>query len=234
VLGLFCGLPARAAPKLQTFHIEAGEATLTLNEFSRQSSLQLLFDYNIVRGRKTRAVSGEYAAPVALEKMLADTGLVFDFVNDRTLAVTLVNHDAATGSATAEARSAGSRHAQSAETQSVAHAEVGSNDLSVDPRTPDLEEVTITGTHVRGEQPVGDHLISLRRDEINASGAGTVTEFLRTLPQAFGGGPSEDTHFFQPGNGHELRPGGRNQPAWTRGTGYARIDQWQAPCARRQ
>jgi len=196
VLGLFCGPPARAAPRLQTFHIEAGDAALTLNEFSRQSSLQLLFDYNIVRGRQTRAVSGEYAATAALEQMLADTGLVFDFVNDRTLAVTLVNHDATAGSAPAEARSAGSRQAQSAETQSVAHEKVGANDLSVDPRTPDLEEVTITGTHVRGEQPIADHLISLGRDDINSSGAGTVPDFLRTLPQAFGGGPSEDTHFF--------------------------------------
>ncbi len=196
VLGLFCGLPARAAPRLQTFHIEAGEATRTLNEFSRQSSLQLLFDYNVVRGRKTRAVSGEYEAPAALEQMLADTGLVFDFVNDRTLAVTLVNDGAAAGSATADAHSPGSRYARAAETQSVAHREAGSNDVSVDRRTPDLEEVTITGTHLRGEQPIGDHLISLGRDEIDSSGAATVPDFLRTLPQAFGGGPSEDTHFF--------------------------------------
>src|ERR1700730_10882276 len=154
VLGLFCGLPARAAPKLQTFHIEAGDASLTLNECSRQSSVQLLFDYNIVRGRKTRAVSGEWAAPAALKLMLADTGLVFNFVNDRTLAVTLVNDDAAAGSATADAHSPGSRHTRAAETQSVAHREAGSNDVSVERRTPDLEEVTITGTHVRGEQPI--------------------------------------------------------------------------------
>src|SRR5882762_6481257 len=50
VLALFVCLPARATPKLQTFHIDAGDATLTLNEFGRQSSLQLLFDYTIVRG----------------------------------------------------------------------------------------------------------------------------------------------------------------------------------------
>ena len=78
VLGLAVSLPARAAPKVQTFHIEAGHATLTLNEFSRQSTLQLLFDYNIVRGRRTRAISGEYEAPAALRQMLADTGLVFE------------------------------------------------------------------------------------------------------------------------------------------------------------
>src|ERR1700732_2353782 len=109
VLGLLCGLPARAAPRLQTFHIEAGDATRTLNEFSRQSSLQLLFDYNIVRGRKTRAVSGEYEAPAALKQMLADTGLVFDFVNDRTLAGTFLSHEEGAGSTIADAPSAARR-----------------------------------------------------------------------------------------------------------------------------
>src|SRR5712672_2705578 len=77
-LALLVSLPARAASKVHTFHIEAGDATLTLNEFSRQSSLQLLFDYNIVRGRKTRAISGEYDASAALRQMLVDTGLAFD------------------------------------------------------------------------------------------------------------------------------------------------------------
>jgi iron complex outermembrane receptor protein len=82
-------VPAPAATALQSFHIDAGDATLTLNEFSRQSNLQLLFDYNVVRGRRTRAVSGDYEPTAALRQMLAGTGLVFDFVNDRTLAVTL-------------------------------------------------------------------------------------------------------------------------------------------------
>src|SRR5690349_13525907 len=68
-VALFAGAPAFATPKLQTFHIDAGDATFTLNEFSRQSTLQLLFDYNIVRGRKTRAVSGEFEASVALRQM---------------------------------------------------------------------------------------------------------------------------------------------------------------------
>jgi len=52
--------PAFAGQRLQEFHIDAGDATLTLNEFSRQSSLQLLFDYNIVRGKRTQAIEGEF------------------------------------------------------------------------------------------------------------------------------------------------------------------------------
>jgi iron complex outermembrane receptor protein len=189
--------PARAGPKLQTFHIEAGDATRTLNEFSRQSSLQLLFDYNIVRGRKTHAVSGEYEASAALRQMLVDTGLVFDFVNDRTLAVTLLNHDGGRGSAIADMPPAMRRgRAPAAAPQSVERPGPGSGELSVDPKAPGLEEIRITGTHLRGEAPVGEYVTSLDRSDINADPAATVRDLLRTLPQTFGGGPTEDTHYF--------------------------------------
>ncbi|MFL6604468.1 MAG: TonB-dependent receptor domain-containing protein [Steroidobacteraceae bacterium] len=194
-LALLVSLPARATSKVQTFHIEAGDATLTLNEFSRQSSLQLLFDYNIVRGRKTRAVRGEYAPAAALEQMLADTGLVFDFVNDRTLAVTS-RTPGGTGSAVADLPPVRGSHTYSAERQTVQHNAPGSGELGSDPKAPEIEEVRITGTLLRGEAPVGEHVTRLDRDDINASPAATVQDLLHALPQAFGGGPSEDTHFF--------------------------------------
>jgi iron complex outermembrane recepter protein len=187
--------PAFAGPKLQQFHIDAGDATLTLNQFSRQSSLQLLFDYNIVRGRRTRAISGEFEASAALKQMLVDTGLVFDFVNDRTLAVTLVN-EPASGSAVAAGPAANPpAHARSADTQTVTHDQAGTADPAADSKAPELEEVRITGTNVRGEEPVGEHVISLDREDIDTSGAATVQDFLRTLPQTFGGGPTEDTRY---------------------------------------
>jgi iron complex outermembrane receptor protein len=196
-LALLASLPARAAPRLQTFHIEAGDAALTLNEFSRQSGLQLLFDYNIVHGRKTRTISGEYEASAALRQMLVDTGLVFDFVNDRTLAVTLLRHDGGTGSATSDVPSGVRRsRTTSAEPQSVERAGPGSGELYSDPKAPELEEIRITGTHLRGEAPVGEHVTSLDRGDINASPAATVQDLLRSLPQTFGGGPTEDTHYF--------------------------------------
>src|SRR6185295_524580 len=195
-LMLLVSLPARATSKAQTFHIEAGDATLTLNEFSRQSSLQLLFDYNIVRGRKTHAVKGEYEASAALKQMLIDTGLIFDFVNDRTLAVTLPTHGG-TGSAIADAPSTTRRsHTYSAESQSVERNAPGTDELSSDPKAPELEEIRITGTLLRGEAPVGEHVTSLDRDDINANPAATVRDLLRALPQTFGGGPSQDTHYF--------------------------------------
>src|SRR5262249_10799732 len=119
-------LPAFAAPKLQTFYIEAGDAALTLNEFSRQAGLQLLFDYNVVRGRQTRAIKGELEQSAALQQMLADTGLVFEYVNDRTLAITQNNHQAGPGSAVAEVTTPRRRTQSASETQSVVRQDAGS------------------------------------------------------------------------------------------------------------
>jgi iron complex outermembrane recepter protein len=202
-LVVFCGLlwlvlltrPAFAGPKLQQFHIDAGDATLTLNEFSRQSNLQLLFDYNIVRGRKTHPISGEFEAQEALKQMLADTGLEFDFINKRTLAVTLIDQEQKSGSAVATGPSTTPpARARSVEPQTVTHEGSGTGDPAADAKAPELEEVRITGTNLRGEPPVGEHVISLgREDDIEPSGAATVQDFLRTLPQTFGGGPTEDT-----------------------------------------
>src|SRR5882757_6140111 len=86
-LALHTAVASAAGPR-RHFDLEAGDASLMLNEFSRQSDLQVLFDFNILRGLKTRAVTGDLDASTALTSMLKGTNLVFDFVNDRTLAVT--------------------------------------------------------------------------------------------------------------------------------------------------
>jgi hypothetical protein len=53
------------------FDIAAGnDASLTINEFSRQSSIQVLFNFNEVRGLTTRPVKGDLDPSVALKQML--------------------------------------------------------------------------------------------------------------------------------------------------------------------
>jgi iron complex outermembrane recepter protein len=194
LLILICAI-AQAAPKLQTFHIAAGDAAATLNEFSRQSNLQLLFDYSVVRGRRTHAVTGDLPAAAALHRMLQDTGLTFDFVNDRTLSIAVADGGNGAGSAVAAPPAASDGHTRLPEKQGVERNQAGSAAVPVDWRTAETREVIVTGTHLR-EPPVGDHVISSGRDSIETSGAATVQDFLRTLPQTFGGGPSEDTHYF--------------------------------------
>ena len=46
-----------------------------------------------------------------------------------------------------------------------------------------VEEVVVTGTSIRGEQPVGSDLISVTRDDIVAIGAPTTAQLLTKVPQ---------------------------------------------------
>ena len=159
-----------AAP-LRHFELEAGDASVMLNEFSRQSDLQVLFDFNILRGMKTRAVNGDFEPSTALKSMLKGTNLIYDFVNDRTLAVT------------PKKPSFLSR---------LWHR------LKSRPKHPsdddDLEQVLISGSGESGTHPLlGAQTLQFGRAEIERSGFATTEDFLRTLPQVFGGGPTQDT-----------------------------------------
>ena len=162
---------ADAAGPRRHFQLEAGDASVMLNEFSRQSDLQVLFDFNILRGMKTQEVNGTLEASAALKAMLKGTNLIFDFVNDRTLAVT------------PKKPSFLSRLWQRLKTHPT---RVTQKD--------DLEQVLIFGSGESGTQPLlGAQTLRLGRSEIERSGLATTQDFLRTLPQVFGGGPTQDT-----------------------------------------
>jgi iron complex outermembrane receptor protein len=156
------------------FELEAGDASLMLNEFSRQSDLQVLFDFNILRGMKTSAVSGNMPAADALRAMLVGTILIYEFVNDHTLAVTPPKPSAW---ARLTRRADGGRHRKRTEDES-------------------LEEVTISGRTAAATSiapPVGGEVQVADRIMIEQSGRATTEDFLQTVPQIWPGGVSKDT-----------------------------------------
>ena len=55
-----------------------------------------------------------------------------------------------------------------------------------------LDEVIVTGSHIRGEASAGSHVQVLELGDIDASGYGTVQDVLNTVPQNYGGGAAED------------------------------------------
>jgi hypothetical protein len=55
------------------------------------------------------------------------------------------------------------------------------------PKTGQLEEVVVTGTHIRGVSPASP-LIVLTSADIANSGLSTTGDVLRSLPQSFAGG----------------------------------------------
>jgi iron complex outermembrane receptor protein len=168
------------------FHIQGGDATTTLTEFSRQAHLQLLFDYNVVKGHTTKPLDGVLQPAEALRRLLANSDLEFDFVNERTLAVMQRRVTPE------DSRPHGELKPQKQSTR-PAKTNRPAPDAAGDPE----EVVRITGTYIRDTAPVGQELISANRDEIEAAGTATPADFLSTLPQTFGGGPNQDTHIGQ-------------------------------------
>ncbi len=106
--------------------------------------------------------------------MLKGTNLVFDFVNDHTLAVT------------PKKPSVLSRLWHRLTTRPK-HAP-GYDDA-------ELEQVLISGAGpASGTMPLlGTQTVNFSRIDIERSGLATTEDFLRTMPQVFGGGPTEDT-----------------------------------------
>jgi hypothetical protein len=92
LIGLtLAGETLAGAPKLRKLRvrIDAGNATVTLAEFVRQTGLQVLFEADVIREHSTQAVSGQLDAAEALARMLDGSGLIFEFINERTIAVRL-------------------------------------------------------------------------------------------------------------------------------------------------
>ena len=55
------------------------------------------------------------------------------------------------------------------------------------------EEVTVTGSRIRGIAPVGSAVVSVGRDDIESSGAVSTTQVLQQIPQVFNLGVSESS-----------------------------------------
>src|SRR4029077_12844747 len=93
LLGLTWAHCVCASPK--HFELPAGDARVMLNRFSEQSEIQLLFDFTQLTGKNTNEVIGDYEPVDALRMLLRGLPVGWEFVNDRTLALTLNPDDKA-------------------------------------------------------------------------------------------------------------------------------------------
>lgn len=58
------------------------------------------------------------------------------------------------------------------------------------------DDIVVTGSRIRGAPPAGARVVTIDRDEIDASGYATTQQIVQSLPQNFGGGPNEGTTGF--------------------------------------
>lgn len=156
------------------FDIPQGVAAWRLNDFGTQSGMQLLFNFEDMKGISVAAVHGEYKPFDALELMIKGTDIHYEFVNRRTVTLTRSGPGMWPGKAAREKKA----------TQYA----------TGDRRTASpLAEVTVTSRYESAIAATGAPVLTVARTDIDANGFVTTQGVIRTLPQVFGGGPTEDT-----------------------------------------
>ena len=83
--------------------------------------------------------------------------------------------------------------AQSANASGAPEARQGNDPTAIAHDTA-LDQVVVTGTHIRGAAPVGAEVITVTQEDIRKGGFTRMEEVLRSLPQNFGGGAREETY----------------------------------------
>jgi iron complex outermembrane receptor protein len=182
---------ARAADgaKIQ-FHIPSQELQSALNQFALQSKKDVLFSPEIAASKRSAELNGEYDAQTALKLLLTGTGLTFRTTDERTILVDLASATtSAKVSSSAPLAQSNSANAQSgsANPQNTNVPTSQSSTLSESEKDK-LSEIVVTGTHIRGAEPVGSPLIIVSSEDITNSGYSNIGDVIRSLPQASGGG----------------------------------------------
>jgi iron complex outermembrane recepter protein len=151
-----------------------------LRAFSAQADIPVIFNEALVSGRSSSAVSDTVGAEAALGVLLEGTGL-----------------EAVSGGGGYTIREKSSQ----SKSENVHAAEPAPVPERVPPQTGTrgegeeadlrIDRVTITGTSLRGIAPESSPLQIYSREDILGSGVTTTEQFIRTLPQNFGGGSTE-------------------------------------------
>jgi iron complex outermembrane receptor protein len=158
------GLPAIVSPaaawqaqsQITAFDIESQALSAALLAFGRQAGVSIVASTSLVEGRTAPALSGRFTPTEALERLLAGSGLSFEFV--MTDAVRIIPAD----------------RAELPRTTQTAQSDGG------------RERIVVTGTHIRGVLPDASPIEIYTRDDIERSGATTTEQFISRLPQNLG------------------------------------------------
>lgn len=191
----------RANESATEFNIPPQALDSALLVFAEQGDVQVSVATVSIAGLRTQGAVGRFTPSVALARLLSDTGLQFTTVGDRTYSVSLAGSGSnrtgmlrmPTDSATTLPQIAALRNsASSASAQAESATQLPPTAQPDHATKPLLDEIVVTGSHIRGVDPVGSQTIVLDQEFIDRSGYATVQDVLKVLPQNSGGGISED------------------------------------------
>lgn len=203
-LVLLCAMSSAQSAEKQSaenirlaFDIPGKRLEESLTEFAQATQLQVLFQSEMVKERRAPRISGLLTAESALQELLADSGLRYEFVNSRTVAIRGVSSHASASAGRqtfAEADHDSSSEGGGSMTLSATPRGVSSASIESDPSNKEaIQQVLIRGSLSlnadiqRTEDDIQPYVV-FDRKVIERSGAQNTGDFLRRrLSMAYDG-----------------------------------------------
>lgn len=166
-LGITRDAQAQTQPKVH-FEIAAQPLDRALRQFALQSKRQVIFDPASIPARNAAAIKGDLSPEEALKAILEGSGLVFTLGKGDTLVIT---------PAAATTESGGSR--DTSDSAPGAGPTFPESNKSRD----QLNEIVVTGSHIRGEAASAAVLRTYDRAQIEESGVATLQDFAEKMTE---------------------------------------------------
>jgi len=175
------------------YDIPAQPLETALQQIADKQGLQLLYSPSDLKGVSTRGIKGTYSTKEAVERLIEGTGLAASFNGQNAVAIKPKGEEKKTGAAggasngnpnqAARAQVAGAGEPAGAAASNGKQA----GEEESQSATAKLEQITVTGTHIRGVSPAAP-MIVIDREEIDRSGYTVVSDLVNSLPQNYSGG----------------------------------------------
>jgi len=170
----------------RTFDIPASDAASALPEYARQAGVQIVAPGEHLAGIRTPAIKGDLDAHAALQMLLAGTGL--KVVADDGHTITLGQGPSAGTSSSMPSIDAGDASGDA----TISAPEASPVQAGAPSDAKDMQSVTVTGSFIRRvDAETALPLTSISQDDIDLSGAATVSDLMQQLPQSAGFDNSE-------------------------------------------
>jgi len=177
------------APK-QSINIPADDLVACLELLAKQSGIEFIYDADQLKGVKAHGVSGDLTPKAAVMKLLEGTNLTLTEHQGAMLIAAPPAGERRTSNSTPSSEGNAGHAGPLSQPKSGQSQTVPYNAESADQKSKKnstLDEIIVTGTHIRGEAPVGSALIVYTRADIEQSGSATLDQFARQMPQNFSG-----------------------------------------------
>lgn len=208
--------PEQKSPVTYDLDIPAERLNDALQALALALNRKLLYSSELTEGKDSAALRGKFTADEALKRLLSGSKLTYEITSDGLL---LIRAAVAIAPVTSKATDSGEASLASA-------ARAGDDDdppqpsgasttqAAADEKARNLEEVVVTGSHIRGVHNDSTPMMTFDREYIDRSGYSNMMQLVESLPVDFSGGASGSSETAAFGNAANQ---GQNL---TRGTGF--------------